>query len=324
MKRRAFITLLGSAAAWPLAARAQQPGTPVIGFLGSESAEGSADRLRGFHQGLREGGYVEGRNVTVEYRWADGRNDRLPALALDLVRRNVNVIALAGGTPSALAAKAASTTTPIVFQVGNDPVEKGLVARLNRPGGNLTGVSSLNGELVPKQLELLHELVPAATSLAILVNPTNIGTALRDAQPAARALGLQLQVLYAAAESDFDTVFETLVQLRAGGLAVTADTFLQSRSEQLAQLALRHAVPAIAQLREFVAAGGAMSYGASITDQLRLVGVYTGRILKGEKPADLPVQQSTKLDLIVNLRTAKALGLTFPLALLASAEEVIE
>jgi putative ABC transport system substrate-binding protein len=325
IRRRDFITLLGGAAAWPLAARAQQPAMPVIGFLSSETADRSTERLRGFRQGLSETGYVEGRNVAVEYRWAEGRNDRLPALAADLVRRNVSVIVTGGGTPAALAAKAASTTTPIVFQVGSARVvENGLVASLNRPGGNLTGVISLNGELVPKQLELLHELVPAATTFALLVNPTNSGNAVRDAQPAARALGLQLEVLYASAERDFDTVFATLVRLRAGGLAINAEPFLQGRGEQLAQLALRHAVPAIAQLQDFVAAGGTMSYGASITAQLRLVGVYTGRILKGEKPADLPVQQSTKVDLIVNLKTAKALGLTIPPTLLARADEVIE
>jgi putative ABC transport system substrate-binding protein len=324
MKRREFITLLGggAAAAWPLVARAQQ--LPVIGFLGGESPDVYADRLRGFRQGLGETGYVEGRNVAVEYRWAEGRNDRLPALAADLVRRNVNVIVTGGGTPAALAAKAASTTIPIVFQVGGAVVERGLVASLNRPGGNLTGTVSLNGELVPKQLELLHELVPAATTLALLTNPTNLGNAVRDSQPAARALGLQLEVLYASAERDFDALFATLLRLRAGGLAINADPFLQGRSEQLAQLALHHAVPAIAQSREFVAAGGAMSYGASIADQLRAVGVYTGRILKGEKPADLPVQQSTKVDLIINLKTAKALGLTVPLALQASADELIE
>ena len=234
------------------------------------------------------------------------------------------MIVTGGGFSAAHAAKVASTTIPIVFQVGGDPVQTGLVASLNRPGGNLTGVNSLNGELVPKQLELLHELVPTATTLALLVNPTNLGNAVRDAQPAARTLGLQLEVLYASAERDFDTVFASIARPRAGGLAINADPFLQSRSGQLAQLALRHAVPAIAQLRDFVAAGGLMSYGASITDQLRQVGVYTGRILKGEKPADLPVQQSTKVDLIVNLKTAKALGLTFPLALIASADEVIE
>jgi putative tryptophan/tyrosine transport system substrate-binding protein len=322
MNRRDFIALLGGAATWPLAARAQ-PAMPVIGFLSSESPERSMNRLRGFHEGLSEAGYVEGRNVAVEYRWAEGRNDRLPELAADLARHQVNVIVIGGGTPAALAAKAASATIPIVFQVGNDPVEKGLVASLSRPGGNLTGVSSLNGELVPKQLELLHELVPTATTIAVLINPTNIGVALRDAQLAATTLGLRLEALYASTEHDFDMVFAAIARLRAGGLAINADPFFQGRSEQLAQMALLHAVPAIAQ-SEFVAAGGAMSYGASITDQLRLVGVYAGRILKGEKPADLPVQQSTKVDLIINLKTTKALGLTVPPNLLASADEVIE
>jgi putative ABC transport system substrate-binding protein len=326
MKRREFITLLGGAASWPLAARAQQPAMPVVGFLGGESPDLYADRLQGFRQGLSETGYVEGRNVAVEYRWAEGRNDRLPALAADLAGRKVNVIVAGGGSPAALAAKTASMTIPIVFQVGNDPVQTGLVASLNRPGGNLTGVNSLNGELMPKQLELLHEFVPKATIIAFLQNPTNplTETQSRDIQAAARALGLQLHILYASTERDFDTVFATLVRLQAGGLVIIADPFFQSRSEQLAALALRHALPAIAQLREFVVAGGAMSYGGSIREQLRQVGVYAGRILKGEKPADLPVQQSTKVELIINLKTTKALGLTVPLALVASADELIE
>jgi putative ABC transport system substrate-binding protein len=326
VRRREFVTLLGGAAAWPLAARAQQPAMPVIGFLGGESLDVYADRLRGFRQGLSETGYVEGRNVAVEYGWAEGRNDRLPALAADLARRKVNVIVTGGGFPAALAAKAASTTIPILFQVGSDPVQLGLVASLSRPGGNLTGVNSLNGELGPKQLELLHELVPRATIFGLLGNPTNSGfeIPLRESEAAARALGLQLRVLYASTERDFDAVFANLTQLQAGGLLIAADPFLQSRSEQLAALALRHALPAIAQLREFVAAGGTMSYGGSIREQLRQVGIYTGRILKGEKPADLPVQQSTKVELIINLKTAKALGLTVPLALQASADELID
>jgi putative ABC transport system substrate-binding protein len=327
MQRRDFITLLGgAAAAWPLVARAQQQAMPVVGFLGGESPDLYADRLRGFRQGLSETGYVEGRNVTIEYRWAEGRNDRLPALAADLVRRNVNVIATGSGFPAALAAKTASTTIPIIFQVGNDPVQMGLVASLNRPGGNLTGVNSLNGELGPKQLELLHELAPTATNLAGLSNPTNPGNiiASKNLEAAARTLGLQLHALEASSERDIDSVFATISQLRAGGLVIGADPFLQSRSEQLASLALRHAIPTIAQLREFVAAGGAMSYGGSIREQLRQVGLYTGRILKGEKPADLPVQQSTKVELIINLKTTKALGLTIPLALLTRADEVIE
>jgi putative ABC transport system substrate-binding protein len=325
MRRRAFITLLGGAAAtWPLGARAQQPAMPVIGFLGGESPDVYADRLRGFRQGLSEAGYAEGRNVAVEYRWAEGRNDRLPALAAELVHRNVNVIVTGGGFSAAKAAQVASTTIPIVFQVGGDPVQTGLVASLNRPGGNLTGVNSLNGELGPKQLELLHEIVPAASDLALLINPTNPGNTAITLEAAARTLGLRVHVLHASSERDFDAVFATLSRLRAGGLVIGADPFLQSRSGQLASLALHNVLPAIAQLRDFVAAGGAMSYGGSITEQLRLVGVYTGRILKGEKPADLPVQQSTKVELIINLKTAKALGLTVPLALQASADELID
>jgi putative ABC transport system substrate-binding protein len=282
MKRRAFITLLGgAAAAWPLGARAQQPAMPVIGFLGGESPDRYLDRLRGFRQGLSEAGYVEGRNVAVEYRWAQGRNDRLPALAVELVGRKVNVIATGGGFSAAKAAQAASTTIPIVFQVGADPIQIGLVASLNRPGGNLTGVNSLNGELGPKHLELLHELVPTATIFGFLQNPTNSREpTLTDMQAAARTLGPQLHALYASTERDFDAVFATMAKVRAGGLVIGADPFLQSRSEQLATLSLRHALPAIAQLREFVAAGGAMSYGGSIREQLRQVGIYTGRILK--------------------------------------------
>jgi putative tryptophan/tyrosine transport system substrate-binding protein len=326
MRRREFIAgLSGAVAVWPLTARAQKPALPVIGFLGGESPDLYEDRLRGFRQGLSETGYVEGRNVAVEYRWAEGRNDRLPALAADLVGRNVSVIVTGGGGSAARAAKAASTTIPIIFQVGADPVATGLVASLNRPGGNLTGVNSLNGELAPKQLQLLHELLPAATIFGLLVNPTNFGAdTLRDTEAAAGALGLQLHVLHASTERDFDTVFATLVRLQAGGLVIDADPFLQSRSKQLAPLALHHALPAIAQLREFVAAGGLMSYGGSIREQLRQVGVYTGRILKGEKPADLPVQQSTKVELLINMKTAKALGLTFPETLLATADEVIQ
>jgi putative ABC transport system substrate-binding protein len=326
MRRREFITLLGSAAAaWPFAARTQQPAMRVIGFLGGESPDLYTERLRGFRQGLSETGYAEGRNVAIEYRWAEGRNDRLPALAAELVQRNVNVIVTGGGFTAAKAAQIATTKIPIVFQVGADPIQIGLVTSLNRPGGNLTGVNSLNGELAPKQLELLHELVPAATSVGFLQNPTNFREpTLIEMQAAARALGLQLHALYASTERDFDAVFATMAQVRAGGLVIAADPFLQSRSKELGSLALRHALPGIAQLREFVAAGGAMSYAGSIREQLRLVGAYTGRILNGEKPADLPVQQSTKVDLIINLKTAKALGLTVPLALQASADELIE
>ena len=327
MKRREFITLLGGAAAWPLAARAQQPAMPVIGYLHGQSPDAVADRMRAFRQGLKDTGYVEGQNVAIEYRWAAGHYDRLPALAADLVGRQVTVIATPGSTPATLAAKAATTAIPVVFVTATDPVAAGLVASLNRPGGNLTGVTVLTLELGPKQLELLREVVPTATVIALLVNPASpvlAETQARDLQATARALGLQLHVLHARAASDFDTVFETLGQLRAGGLVIGGETLFTGQSEQLAALALRHAMPAIYQFREFAAAGGLMSYGANVNDAHRLAGVYTGRILGGQKPADLPVQQSTKLELIINLNTAKALGLEVPPTLLARADEVIE
>ena len=278
------------------------------------------------HQGLKEAGYVEGQNVRFEYRWADGHYDRLPALAADLVRRRVDVIAATGG-PAALAAKAASATIPIVFRVAADPIAAGLVASLSRPGGNVTGVTSLNLEVGPKRLEFLHELIPSATIMAALVNPTNPSNAeilSRDLQATARLLGLQLHPLHASSDADIDAVFSTLTELRAGGLVVGTDAFFTSRTEKLAALTLRYRIPTIYQWREFVAAGGLMSYGGSSTDSYRLAGVYTGRILRGEKPADLPVQQATKLELFINLKTAKALGLTVPQSLLASADEVIE
>jgi putative ABC transport system substrate-binding protein len=330
IRRREFITALGGAAtALPLAARAQQgEGVRRVGVLIAGAANDPAWQAyaAAVLRGLSETGYVEGRNLAIEYRWSEGRNDRFPALAADLVRRQVAVI-VAFGNAAALAAKAATTTIPVVFNTGADPVEMGLVASLNRPGGNLTGVSNLGGELGPKRLELLRELLPSATSMAFLVNPANPTAAAsqsKDLQVAARTLGLQLHVLHASTERDFDEVFATLVQLRAGALVISSDAFFGGRSEQLAALALRHAVPAIYQYREFAAAGGLMSYGGNITDALRVAGVYTGRILKGEKPSDLPVQQFSRIELIINMKTAKALGLTFPITLLGRADEVIE
>jgi putative tryptophan/tyrosine transport system substrate-binding protein len=328
MKRREFITLLGgAAAAWPLTVRAQQAAIPVIGFVGSESPDRWASYVRAFQQGLREVGYVDGRNVEIEYRWAEGQNERMSGLIADLLRRPVTVLAVPGSTPAALAAKAASSTVPIVFAVAADPVQLGLVASLNRPGGNLTGVVTLNVEIAPKRLELLHELFPTATSFALLVNPTNPALAepvSQQVQAAARTLGIKLHVLHASSEPDLDAVLATATRLQAVGLVVGPDPFFNSRIEQLAASTVRHGLPTVYQWREFAAGGGLLSYGSSISDVYRQAGIYTGRILKGEKPADLPVEQTTKVELFINLKTAKALGLTMPTALLVRADEVIE
>jgi ABC-type uncharacterized transport system substrate-binding protein len=326
MRRRAFLSLLGGIVlAWPMLAHAQRPAMPVIGFLASESQDGYAERLHGYRQGLKEAGYVEGQNVAIEYRWAHGQYERLPALAAQLIDRPVTMLA-ATTTPAALAAKAATTTVPTVFTTSGNPVELGLVASLSRPGGNVTGVTTLNVETGPKRLELVRELIPTATIVGLLVNPTNPAAWIlsRDLEAAARTLGLRLDMLHASTDRDIDDAFATLVQRRASALVIVPDAFLTSRSEQLGALTLRHAVPTIYQYQEFVAAGGLMSYGGSFRDAYRWVGNYSGRILKGEKPADLPVQQSTKVELIINLKTAKALGLTVPLSLLGRADEVIE
>jgi putative ABC transport system substrate-binding protein len=324
MKRRTFIAGLASVAAWPVAAQAQQAGLPVIGFLNSASPAPYAGNVRAFRQGLNESGYVEGQNVLIEPRWAEGQFDRLSSLAADLVRRKVAVIA--ANQAAAVAAKAATTTIPIVFVMAGDPIEMGLVASLRRPGANLTGITSLGGELGPKRLELIHLAVPDAHVIALLVNPTspNSPSLTESVQTAARTLGLDLQVLQASTEGDFDRVFAAARRLQPAALVIGPDSFLTSENEQLARLALRHGVPAIAQFREFAAAGGLMSYGGDIADNYRVIGVYAGRILKGEKPADLPVQQATKVELVINMKTAKALGLTFPLTLLGRADEVIE
>jgi putative ABC transport system substrate-binding protein len=326
MKRRQFIAAFGAAAVWPFAALAQQA-IPVIGYLGSESADRFASRLRAFRQGLLSVGYEEGRNVRIEYRWADGRNERLPDLATDLARREVSVIVAPGNLVAALAAKAATSTIPVVFEVGADPVANGLVASMNRPGGNVTGITSLNSQVAPKRLELLREIMPEATTFALLVNPTNPKNAessIRDLQEAARALSLQIEVLNASTESDFEAVFSSVAQLRAGGLVIANDIFFNARHAELAALSFRHLVAAAHQSREFTEAGGLISYGGSFAQSHGQAGVYAGRILRGEKPAELPVHQVTKVELIVNPKTAKALGLTIPLPLLARADEVIE
>ena len=324
--RRQFITLLGGAAAgWPLAAQAQQPAMPVIGLLGSATAREWAPSVAAFLRGLSEAGFAEGRDVAIEYRWAENQYDRLPSLAIELVHRQVSVIA-ALTTPSAIAAKAATATIPIVFATIADPVQIGLVTSLNRPGGNLTGFSFLNVEIGPKLVELLHEVFPAATMVAALINPTNPNAHAWSAglQPAARTLGLEINVLEASTERDIDVAFATLISRRVGGLIIVNDVFIITRGEQLAALALRHRMPTIFQTRASVVAGGLMSYAGSASDAYRQAGVYTGRVLKGEKPADLPVQQTTKVELIINLKTAKTLNLDVPPTLLARADEVIE
>jgi putative ABC transport system substrate-binding protein len=324
LKRREFMAGLGGAAVWPVAAWAQQPAVPVIGYLGSGGSREAA-YLAPFRVGLAATGFVEGQNIAIEYRWAEDRYDRLSSLAAELVRHRVAVL-VAPTNATALAAKAATSTIPIVFSTDYDPVKLGLVPSLNTPGGNITGGTSLSTELLPKRLELLRELLPTATIIAVLINPANPNaeTQSRDLQAAARTLGVQLHIAHASGEGEFDAAFAAMAQMRAAGLVIGQDAFFADRSEQLAALALRHALPAIYQFRPFVEAGGLMSYGGSLAETRRLLGLYTGRILKGEKPADLPVQQSTKVELVLNMKTAKALSLTFPLTLLGRADEVIE
>jgi putative ABC transport system substrate-binding protein len=326
MRRREFLGVLGGATAWPLAVRAQQPTMPVIGFLHSQS-DASADRLRGFRQGLKDSGYVEGENIAIEYRWAENQTDRLLVLATELVRRRVAVIAAVGGISAVLAAKSATTTIPIVFVAAEDPVKLGLVASLARPGGNLTGINFLSSEVVAKRLELLRELVPAATRVAVLINPTNAAdseSTLREVAAAGRAIGLQIQLLNASTSQEIEAAFATFLRERPDALFVGPDPFFQSRRVQFAVLAARHQVPATYAGRGYAEAGGLMSYGSNITDAWRQVGVYIGRILKGDKPADLPVTQASKFELVINLPTVRALGLEVPPMLLARADQVIE
>jgi ABC-type uncharacterized transport system substrate-binding protein len=326
--RREFVRMVGGAAALlPAAVRAQQTAIPMIGFLGSETAALWKDRLAAFREGLADAGFVEGRTIAIEYRWAEGHNDRLPMLAADLVQRQISALVALGGTGSALAAKAATTNIPIVFRIAIDPVEAKLVASLNRPGGNVTGVTTMGADLGPKQLELLHELSPASSVVALLSNPTNPSITqvqLRDVPEAALKLGLKLHLLNASVESQFEAAFASMKELRVSGLVIGADTFLNARSEQLAALAARHAIPTISPYREFTSAGGLMSYGASIAGASRQAGRYVGRVLKGEKPADLPIQQPTLFEFIINAKAAKALGLSVSPALLSRADEVIE
>ena len=325
MKRRKFITLLGAASVWPFAVRAQQPGLPVIGFLNVASPAGFAHYTTAFHGGLKEIGYVEGQNVAIEYRWAEGRYVLLPEMAADLVRRQVSVIV--ANTPANLAAKKATSTIPIVFTTGVDPVQLGLVSNLRQPGGNITGVSQLNAQLGAKRVELARELAPAATVLALLVNPNDpaaVERLLKETQDAATPLGLKVEVVRGGSDAEIEAGFAGFAALKAGMMLIGADAYFSARSGFLAELSQRYAVPAIYQTNEFTSAGGLMSYGGSVPDSYHMAGVYAGRILKGEKPADLPVQQSTKVQLIVNLKTAKSLGITVPLPLLGRADEVIE
>jgi putative ABC transport system substrate-binding protein len=328
MRRREFITLIGgTAVAWPLTTRAQQPVMPVIGFLNPTSPDTNGSRLRAFRQGLKETGYIEGENVAIEYRWAEYQIDRLSDLATDLVRRQVVVIAATGGPPSVMAAKAATTTIPIVFNIGQDPVGLGLVVNIARPGGNLTGISFFNNELTAKRLELLRELVPASTHVAVLVNPTSVAnteTTLRDVEVAAHAFGMQIQIHNASISREIDAAFTTFVHERPDALFVGNDVFFFNRRVQLANLASRHALPTTFSARENVEAGGLMSYGTSIVGSFRQVGVYTGRILRGAKAAELPVEQASKFELVINHQTARMLGLDVPAMLLATADEVIE
>lgn len=326
MRRREFIALLGSASGWPLTVRAQSPAMPVVGFLNGASPDQYAHMVAAFRQGLKEMGYVEGQNVAIEYRWADNQLDRLAPMMADLVRRQAAVI-VACGTPATLAAKAVATTIPVVFETSADPIQLGLVASLDRPGGNATGVTQLNVEVAPKRLELLHELLPAARVIALLINPAD--TALSDAQmgevlAAARGFGVELPVLKATSEREFDAVFLRLTQVRAEGLVVAVGGLFTTHAEQLAKLTVRHAMPAAYKGREFAAAGGLLSYGSNLAESYRLAGIQAGRILKGDKPADLPVQQATKIELYVNLKTAKALGINVPLPLSGRADELFE
>jgi len=326
MRRREFIILVGGTGVWPFVARAQQAATPVVGYLSAALPDAGEPLAAAFRRGLQEAGYVEGQNVAIEYRWAEQQNDRLPAMAADLVQRHVNVIA-ATTTPGALAAQAATATIPIVFEVGSDPVRLGLVLNLNRPGGNVTGVTNLIVELAPKRLELLHELLPTASVMAFLVNPADRALAqaqARETLSAARKRGLELHVLNVGSERDFDTVFADLKRLHVGGIVIGPGEVFRRGINKLAALTIRHAIPAIYQFRDFPVAGGLMSYGSNLSESYRLTGVYTGRVLKGENPAELPVVQATKFELVINLTTAKALGINVPPSMQARADEMIE